>query len=238
MMAGRIGRTGLGAVAGVALVAAWAFAMVPARASAAGRCPTSWTARIVSEKGAGQVLVYGRESPAGAPLRGHTLRWFHFYEVQGKTVTFRYGANRYTAGPGAIFDIQCYAETKGDPKFPAVSLLSGTLRVRTSKAKAGGVVTEEGLYGPVPGQTQAMAYTVTRKPSSTSLSLWDKLNWFAGYGNQPTGTTTVTAVGRPRINVTPYVGERPGSCRHCKQATLTTRGSFGRGDASYGGLGA
>ena len=57
------------------------------------------------------------------------------------------------------------------------------------------------------------------------------ISWFAFFPDQPQGTTTITAP--THVGVTPYVGPKPGSCRHVHGARLTTTTQYGVGSASY-----
>jgi glycosyltransferase involved in cell wall biosynthesis len=139
-------------------------------------------------------------------------------------------------------DVDCDFRLIRRSVFERVSLESDSgiicVELMTRFRQAGGVLTEEGLYGPDPRGTQKMSYTVERTLSATAqLTMDDKTAWFLGYASQPTGTTTVTAKGSPRINITPYVGARPGSCRQCRRARLTTKDVYRHGTATYSGLG-
>jgi hypothetical protein len=187
--------------------------------------------------GAENVRNYGPDAPAGAPLAGDGLRFpKHFYEVDGGATSIRYGSNTYDVQPHAIFKLGCYGPYKGAPLRPALDLLVGSVHVSTGARKAGGVIDEEGLYNPVPGGPQAMGYTITRVLRSESLQFQDVIRWFADYADQPAGTTRAKADGKDPLNVTPYVGSRPGQCRHAHGARLTTKRTFGHGSASYEGL--
>jgi hypothetical protein len=79
-----------------------------------------------------------------------------------------------------------------------------------------------------------MTYTVSRKLTGANLDMDGRLRWFNFSAKQPSGTTKVSAPKKgPIVGVTPYVGERKGSCRYVHAATLTTKGSYGKGTASY-----
>jgi hypothetical protein len=96
------------------------------------------------------------------------------------------------------------------------------------------VTTNEGLYGPIPGQQLHRGYTfrVTRalRAPADHAGL---LNWFANYENQPTGTSTIVTQAISLVNVTPYVGPGPGHCRHVREAILTSTGMRSVGGGQY-----
>jgi hypothetical protein len=201
----------------------------PAGAAPKVACPIK--TGVVS-RGAERLLLYGQEHPAGGPMIGKTVRFFHFYETQRRRAVLRLGGNRYTFEPHSTFKLGCYGQSKGGPLLAAVRLLRGSVAVSPAHNKPGGVVTEEGLYGPI--GLSSTHYSVRRKLTSPrALDMAAKIDWFADYSDQPSGTTTVN--GHGDVNITPYVGSQPGVCRHVSVARLTTRGRFGHGSASYRG---
>lgn len=110
--------------------------------------------------------------------------------------------------------------------YPAVDMLAGRVTVHVSASDPGGVLTNEGLYGPIPGQPLHHGYTFravrTLRQPVDQMGL---LNWFASFSNQPKGTTTIVTQSSSLVNVTPYVGPGPGHCRHVRKAILTSTGT-------------
>lgn len=211
---------------------------VPAQAadatpSAQWQCAS--TATITDRSGDGQVEWYGQEAPTGATWHGDTVRRKHFYELHHLAITIDFGHVTYTISRNAIFRIGCSGVSAGSPlEVPDVSLMRGKAVVHTTRRVPGSVSTEEGLFGPVPGGG-AMAYLVSRAlTQSAPPSMNDKIYWYADYSNQPVGTTDTQAKSADKVNVTPYVGPDPGTCRHVDSAELTTKSSFGHGTATYG----
>jgi len=215
-----------------ALAAALAVpALSAAPAMAAGAtCPRTATVQHVS--GHGTVLDYNRFHPTGAPLKGSVLHRNpntidgDFYELSGVSITLRDGLNTYHFSSGSTISLGCYGQHVGaSVLFPDVNLLRGSATVTVSPRAPGGLLTFEGLYGPIPGATVRRGYrfdvsrSLRQAPSHTGL-----LNWFGGFINQPTGTTRVHVIGSALVNVTPYVGPGPGHCRHVRGATLTSTG--------------
>lgn len=214
----------------VPALAALAFVLTPALAQAA-TCPS--TATIQGSSGTGSVIDFDQHHPDGAPLRGNVLHQEtnyvrgHFYELNGVSITLRDGLNTYHLSPGSIIALQCYGQAKGSSVlYPAVDMLTGRATVDVSASDPGGVLTNEGLYGPIPGQSISHGYTfqAARTPRG-QVGHMGLLNWFAGYANQPTGTTTIAVQGASLVNVTPYVGPGQGHCRHVRKAILTSTGT-------------
>lgn len=205
--------------------------------SASAPCPST-TATIVRTEGAGTVLDFSAQNPMGVPLHGSVLRSQnrgHFYELAGVSVTLRWGSNAYELSHGATFALGCYGQAKGSNVFyPALSMLSGSATLHAAASDPGGVLTNEGLYGPIPGQQIHHGYTfhvirVLRTPADHEHLLL----WFANYANQPTGTSTIVTRDASLVNVTPYVGPRPGSCRHVRKAILHSTGMQSVGGGQY-----
>jgi hypothetical protein len=219
----------------------WLFALLAAAlavpaltagqaAAATGTCPTTATVQQVS--GHGAVLDFNRAHPDGAPLQGSVLHRNpdyvrgDFYELQGVSITLRDGLNTYRISPGSTIALSCYGEHAGAKTlYPDVDMLRGSATVTVSPRAPGGLLTYEGLYGPIPGATIRHGY---RFAASRSLkhapSHMDLLNWFAGFIDEPTGTTRVHVIGSALVNVTPYVGPGPGHCREVRGAKLTSTG--------------
>jgi hypothetical protein len=209
------------------------------RALAASAPCRSTTATIIRTEGVGgTVLDFSAQNPLGAPLRGNLLRSAgqgHFYQLSGLSATLRWGSNTYELSHGTTVALGCYGQAKGANVFyPALRMLSGTATVLVSASDPGAVLTNEGLYGPIPGQQLHHGYTfrVTRalRAPADHTGL---LNWFANYANQPTGTSTIVTQDSSLVNVTPYVGPRRGNCRHVRKAILVSTGMQSVGAGQY-----
>lgn len=187
-----------------------------------------FTAQITSDPSV--VLDYSSAQPEGAPLEGDTIRRpGHFYELQG-AVELRLNGNIVWASKGSILKLTCYRRTRTGRDYPAVGLLRGSLKLKTSASDPAGVLTEEGLFDPrlAPTLLFTVKRTLTRRGDVT---MEQKLTWFANFGDQPMGTTVVSS--RGIVGVTPFVGSQPGSCRYIHGARLTTTSGYGRGTATY-----
>ena len=159
----------------------------------------------------------------------------HFYELHNVQVTLNYGGVTEILSGNAIVALTCAGVAAGDPlDVPNLKMLRGTLVVHATHKVPATVLTEEGLFGPVPGSA-AMVFRVHRSLADSHLTLEGALAWYGDYNNQPTGTTATKTESDPKVNVTPYVGPSPGSCRHVDHATLTTTKTFGHGTAVYDG---
>ncbi|MGH8862967.1 MAG: hypothetical protein ACRDVG_17310, partial [Jatrophihabitantaceae bacterium] len=80
----------------------------------------------------------------------------------------------------------------------------------------------------------ATSFSVVRTlRQHTALTMNQRVNWYLGYRNQPAGTTISRTRTNLRVNITPYVGPRHGSCRQVHSAVLTTTTTFGHGTAIY-----
>jgi hypothetical protein len=215
----------------LAVFTAAGFTAVAPPASAAGLC--AQTATITQRIGTGYVKWFGAEAPNGAKFTGTTLRHSHFYELHAVALTLSFGTNTYRLDHDAIVLLSCAATAAGQPaKMPNVVMLRGRAVVKTTRSYLGEVRTEEGLIGPVPGSA-AMSYQVVRTlRQTTPLTLNQELEWFHNTVRQPTGTTTTKRLTTPKVNVTPYVGPRIGTCRHVVSASLSST-AWGRGTATY-----
>jgi len=219
------------------LVLAAGCALTPASASAASSSlPCASSARITSRSGPGYLEWAGKETQG--KLRKFTgkkvTRGVHFYELKRTTIKLRFGGNTFRLGANAIFALGCSGEAAGDRAImPSIRFLRGSATVHTTHAVEGSVVTEEALYGPVVS-SRATSYAVIRTlHQHKALTLGQTVNWFLDYRNQPTGTSTTKTHTSLRVNVTPYVGPRHGSCRQVHSAKLVTTRSFGHGTAVY-----
>jgi hypothetical protein len=193
------------------------------------------TAQIEHVSGPGYINIYGRRTPTGAKWHGDAMQRNHFYELHNVQVTVNYGGATEILSGGAIVMLTCAGKAAGDPlDVPNIEMLKGTDVVHATKATAATVSDEEGLFGPIPG-SDAMVYRVHRSLTDDNLTLEAALAWYDDSQFQPTGTTKAKSKSAPRLNVTPYVGKDPGSCRHVDHAVLVTDKSYGQGTAVYDG---
>jgi hypothetical protein len=186
------------------------------RAGAAGNgLKCAKTARIVSSHGAGKITVYGQRHPSGDTFGKKVLHRHNAYELSGKRITLEFGTNHYQLSDGSIFMLNCSGESVSEPAImPSLIVLRGKIRVHTTKSRNGSVYTEEALFGPLAGSNKPM-----------------KL-WFANVVDQPQGTSRGVTTTSSKLNVTPYVGPKQGTCRAVQSAKLVSR-SFNHGTAKY-----
>jgi hypothetical protein len=215
---------------------------VAAPPRSAGQAPTAAghglkcakTASIVARHGAGKIVIYGVKHPSGDTFAGKTVKRHNVYRLKGQRIRLRFDTNRYALSNGTIFKLGCSGDAAGDPAImPSLDVLRGTIRVHTTVARHGSVYTEEALFGPAPADHHRMAYTITRTTKKKHVSVRAMQNWFAGYRNQPTGTSRGKTTTKPKLNVTPYVGPHHGTCRVVQSAKLVTKRSYGHGTAAY-----
>lgn len=202
----------------------------PAHARATADAPTCPPASAEVTKGAAGIVEHSPTRPNGTPLHGNSLTYpKRFYRLNA-AAEFRFRGNTIWASKGSILKLDCYRTSRTGRPLPDVNLLRGSLKIKSPGDHPAGVFTEEGLFDPrLPGE---VVYTVTRiltKPGEVDMP--QLMSWFAFFPDQPKGTTTITA---PRhVGVTPYVGPKPGTCRHVHGARLTTTTQYGVGSASY-----
>ena len=221
---------------GVGLIAAATVVIGPAAVASASTLPCASSATITARSGTGHIAWAGKETK-GKLVRftGKRLtRGAHFYELYSKTIVLSFGKNTYTLSGNAVFDLGCSGEAAGDRAImPSISMLRGTAIVKTTRAVEGSISTEENLVGPIPNSA-ATKYKVVRKlKQTTTLTMQQKINWYEDLYRQPTGSTTSKTLTTIRVNVTPNVGPRRGSCRQVHSAVLTTTTAFGHGTAVY-----
>ncbi len=190
----------------------------PAGAAVAETCKK--TATVES----GDVLHHS-DFETNAPLEGDTIRRRSGFYRAGSTVKLDYAGNAYTIDKGTIFKLGCYGRSvKTGMTLPLVDLLKGEVKAKTVAKQPGGVVTTESLVDPREDET--MTFTVTRTLTSGDEPTPKQiLAWFAGYISAPKGKTTARSDGKPIVGVTPYVGERRGTCRYVHKAVLTSKGT-------------
>jgi hypothetical protein len=204
------------------------------RAGAAGNgLKCAKTARIVSSHGAGKITVYGQRHPSGDTFGKKVLHRHNAYELSGKRITLEFGTNHYQLSDGSIFMLNCSGESVSEPAImPSLIVLRGKIRVHTTKSRNGSVYTEEALFGPLAGSNKPMKFTITRTPKKKNLDIVDIQKWFANVVDQPQGTSRGVTTTSSKLNVTPYVGPKQGTCRAVQSAKLVSR-SFNHGTAKY-----
>lgn len=206
-----------------ALVAVVAFPSVAGAAS----CP----AINVTPENPEAFLDFNKNQPEGGALSGDKIKFpGHYYEATEATTVVVKG-NKYELSRGAVFKFSCYGESASDKHLkPSLDLLTGDVDVTTANNYPGGVLTHEGLFDPRRDPT--MTFKISRTLKKHSITLDDRMHWFANTNRQPRGTTAVAASAKgPIVGVTPYVGAKPGSCRYVHSAKLTS--NTGKGTAKY-----
>ena len=196
----------------------------------AGSAPTCPPASAEVTKGAAGVVEYAPGHEDGAPLHGRSLTYPQRFYRLSAAVQLRFRGNTIWASKGSILKLGCYRISRAGRPLPAVNLLRGALKVSSKGEHPAGVITEEGLFDP--RVTSELVYTVKRdltKPGE--LTMKQLISWFAFFPDQPKGTTTVASA-KP-VGVTPYVGEKAGTCRYVHGARLTTTTRYGGGSATY-----
>jgi hypothetical protein len=185
------------------------------------------TAGIVSAGRGVLITDFSQAHPNGVPLHATQLVAHHFYDVEHGKLELRYGSNVYRVGPAeSVIALGCYGQSRSQPAdLPALRMLEGAVRVGVSQTAPGAVLTDEGLYGPIPGGTIPRRYTfsVTRKLQHNP-NVTQALMWFAGLAGAPTGVAVVRTRSSSLVNVTPYVGPHPGVCVHVRTAWLRSTG--------------
>jgi hypothetical protein len=174
------------------------------------------------------------------PLAASRLHRGHAYELGSAKATITFGAVNFLVSAGSVFSLGCFGQVVGGPLLPSLHLQSGSVRVAGSVHHPGGVDTTEALATPVLGYAHRLRFTVTRKLTTPS-ELTEKGMFFDTHGflEAPLGRTSVVTDGAGYTNITPYVGTRPGTCRHADSATLRSTGRANHnftGSADYHGL--
>jgi hypothetical protein len=185
----------------------------------------------------------GQPGPTGtlaSPLASPTLRFGHVYQLGNTRATVTFGDVRFLATAETVLSLGCFGQVVGGPLLPSLRLESGSVTVLGSVDHPGGVDTVEALANPVLGYPRPLRFTVTRKLTVAGPPSEEGMFLDAGHFIEaPLGTTTVVTDGAGYTNITPYVGESPGSCRHAERAQLRTTGRRNRnfaGTAKYLGL--
>ncbi|MEA2145509.1 MAG: hypothetical protein QOG59_1096 [Solirubrobacteraceae bacterium] len=174
------------------------------------------------------------------PLAGLPLHVGHAYQLGASNVIIKFGETRFAVRARSVFSLGCYGQVVGGPLLPSLHLQSGSVRVAASVSHPGGVDTTEALANPVLGYSHRLTFTVTRR-LTVPAQMTEPGMFFdtRGYINAPLGTTTVATLGTGYTNITPYVGAKPGTCRHADSARLRSTGRARHnftGLATYHGL--
>lgn len=142
----------------------------------------------------------------------------------------------YTLEAGAVFGLSCFGHSVAEgAKFPLITLYMGKATVKFRNGRPGAVSAGEGLWDPY--QEKAMTMTVTRTPKGkpTVDEVLQK-----GQGALMLGTVKVRKMaGKGYLNVTPYVGRKPGVCRQAKGGTFVSKrlaGGYLKGTSKFTSL--
>jgi len=223
------------ALAGTLALSVVAATAAPGSARVAFSC-AKWKAEVTAA-GARSVVDYSAESPTGAPLEGTTLSARgHFFKAGSKSVLVLYGGVRYTVAARSVFAVGCSGQTSSGPAVPTLALGAGQIKVADPTGVAGAVITFEGLFGPVPGKTGAMTFTIKRKTVRPLKDVPSMIRSISNNVKAVRGITSVAVKGSSQVNVTPYFGPKPGTCVICHAAQLSSVGGVIRaGKRSHGG---
>jgi hypothetical protein len=194
----------------LAALAATCVLVVPAAASAK-ECGK--TAKLAS--GTLERLTDEKHLRAGATLRRPDP--FH----AERAAKIRFGGVVYKVKRGSEFILACFGHTvQQGAIYPRLSLHKGRAKLIARNGVPGAISTIEAMSDPF--ADRAMRIVVTRRLTKP---------------NRPFGKTTVDKVhGRGAVNITPYVGPKPGTCRQGDGGTFISKkfvGGFFRGSAKY-----
>lgn len=208
----------LPALVTVAVTASLAAGAVSAPAAAT---PRSSTCRVSGVK-----VVHGKLAKLSGPRptsttvgAGGAVRRLVAYRAMESTEVKSLSSTA-TIARGTNVLLACYGTAVGQPAInPDLSIMHGTVTVHDAGKRPLGVLTLAALVTPYEGELAAhpkLGYVVKDHESNTQF---------------PT-TVLHTLRGTPSINVTPYAGPRPGSCRHAIWAKLVYNPNNG-GTATY-----
>lgn len=218
----------------VAVCATLAVAVAPANA-AAKSCSRKATTT------AGTVVDLTRATQAedgGWQLPEQTVKHLDAISVYAATsdVTVSYAKVTYRFEQGAIFMLSCFGHSRAEgAKYPSITLASGSVTAKFAAGKPGAVSSPEGLWDPYASKAMTMTVTRAAKGAPTLDDVLanglDALNF---------GTVKVKkTAGAGYLNVTPYVGAKPGVCRQALGGTfVSTRLQKGqiKGTSTFVGL--
>lgn len=197
----------------VIVVLALSALLIPAAGAEARTCAKS--GKLVS--GELVLLTNGHEVQRGA-----TLRRGNPYEVH-KAAVVRFQRVVYELTPGSEFMLACFGHTpKEGAIYPRVHLNKGQATSEAKQGAPGAIDTNEAMADPF--ADRAMTIHVRRVPRG---------------GGSMLGTTTIDRRSSDGfVNVTPYVGRKPGTCRQSRAARRVSKsfsGGYFRGTAKYYG---
>lgn len=190
------------------------FLLAPAAAAGAKTCKSTAELRSGELHRLGPGTQYGK---------GDTLRRPHAYEARRKS-KIRFQGVTFKLARGSWFALGCFGHSVAQGAiFPSVTLHKGQVKMISSRGAPGSVVTNEAMADPF--ADRGMRIVVKRRPKNDPLRL---------------GKTWVDKVkGSGYVNLTPYVGPRPGTCRQVDGGRFTSKkfvhGYF-RGTARYRGF--
>ena len=153
-----------------------------------------------------------------------------------KDATIAYHGVTYTAQADTIFLLTCFGESaRAGAIFPSIDLLTGVLSAHAREGKPGAIVANEAMWGPAGRQDISFRVSRTAKGDPSPVEIFSGGPETLSFGTSKVAKTA----GDGYLNVTPYVGPRPGSCRHAKGGTFVSkrlkRGYY-QGTADYDGL--
>ena len=148
--------------------------------------------------------------------RDQSLRRVTTYRADEPT-TITWLANKIEVTGGTLVTMSCFGLAVGDkPNNPAFGIMRGTAIVHDRGNRPLGIITIQALIGANPENVgKALDFTVDTVDGDTG----------------PVYTKVQVLKGTSWINITPYVGKEPGSCRQASSATLN--GFPGGGSATY-----
>ena len=157
--------------------------------------------------------------------KGDTLRRPQAYEAERKSKV-RFQGVTFVVADGSWFALGCFGHTVAQGAiYPSMTLHKGQVKMISSAGKPGSVVTNEAMADPF--ADRGMRIVVKRRPKNDDSPL-------------AVGKTWVDKVkGSGYVNLTPYVGPRPGTCRQVDGGKFVSRkfvhGYF-KGRAYYRGF--
>jgi hypothetical protein len=170
-----------------------------------------------------------------APTVKTLRRSTYFVAVDPSTIMMQ--GSRFTVGDGAVFSLSCWGHSaKEGAKYPMLDIGAGTATVTARDGRSVGLTSDESLLDNFADKN--MTFSLTRTPEGDP-SLEDIIT--GGPGLLAFGTTVAKkTAGDGFINLTPYVGTKPGTCRQAKGGKLTSTGrdarGFLKGSATYTGF--
>jgi hypothetical protein len=186
--------------------------LAPASAASAGDCHN--TAKLAS--GELSRLDDGRHLEKGA-----TIRRGPPYKAERKS-KIRFQGATFKVADGSEMTLSCFGESAAEGAIhPSVWLWKGQVKVIAAAGRPGAIITNEAMAGPI--AHGAIRIVVKRRRKSPTSNF---------------GRTWVDRVKGGEVNLTPYVGPRPGTCRYVDGGVFTSKrlvNGYFRGTARYRG---